>query len=46
MFKLIGILFPLIAIATAVFILIKLMAFVVEIQRTIRADTVSDKGVK
>ncbi len=38
MIKFIGIMFPLIAIATAVFILVKLVAFVVEIQRSIRAE--------
>ena len=38
MITFIGIVFPLVAIATAVFILIKLVAFVVEIQRSIRAE--------
>ena len=41
MIKFIAILFPLIAIATAVFILYRLVAFVVEIQRSIRAESAS-----
>lgn len=39
MIKFISIVFPLIAISTAVFVLFQLGAFVIEFQRVIRKDT-------
>ncbi len=44
MINIISIVFSLIAIATAVFILSRLVLFVIEIQRTIRADAACESA--